>query len=70
MKITAFERVGNKEVKPEISVYGAVDCHFPISRTATVWKNLNPFWGEEYTLHLPMGFHSLSFHVMDEDTIG
>uniref|UniRef100_A0A4W6FR88 RAS protein activator like 1 n=1 Tax=Lates calcarifer TaxID=8187 RepID=A0A4W6FR88_LATCA len=38
--------------------------------TATVWKNLNPFWGEEYTLHLPMGFHSLSFHVMDEDTIG
>uniref|UniRef100_A0A8C4ITS0 RasGAP-activating-like protein 1 n=1 Tax=Dicentrarchus labrax TaxID=13489 RepID=A0A8C4ITS0_DICLA len=36
----------------------------------SVWKNLNPFWGEEYTLHLPMGFHSLSFHVMDEDTIG
>lgn len=41
-----------------------------VARTATVWKNLNPFWGEEYTLHLPMGFHSLSFHVMDEDTIG
>uniref|UniRef100_A0A8C7I170 RAS protein activator like 1 n=1 Tax=Oncorhynchus kisutch TaxID=8019 RepID=A0A8C7I170_ONCKI len=39
-------------------------------RTATVWKNLNPFWGEEYTLHLPTGFHSLSFYVMDEDTIG
>ncbi|KAA8592820.1 hypothetical protein FQN60_018275 [Etheostoma spectabile] len=41
-----------------------------VARTATVWKNLSPFWGEEYTLHLPMGFHSLSFHVMDEDTIG
>ncbi|XP_071765610.1 RAS protein activator like 1 isoform X2 [Centroberyx gerrardi] len=41
-----------------------------VARTATVWKNLNPFWGEEYTLHLPMGFHSLSFYVMDEDTIG
>uniref|UniRef100_A0A8C5A1L2 RAS protein activator like 1 n=1 Tax=Gadus morhua TaxID=8049 RepID=A0A8C5A1L2_GADMO len=41
-----------------------------IFRTATIWKNLNPFWGEEYTLHLPMGFHSLSFYVMDEDTIG
>ncbi|XP_044053557.1 rasGAP-activating-like protein 1 isoform X2 [Siniperca chuatsi] len=41
-----------------------------VARTATVWKNLNPFWGEEYTLHLPMGFHSLSFQVMDEDTIG
>ncbi|XP_068165961.1 rasGAP-activating-like protein 1 isoform X2 [Antennarius striatus] len=41
-----------------------------VARTATVWKNLNPFWGEEFTLHLPMGFHSLSFQVMDEDTIG
>uniref|UniRef100_A0A7M4EHS9 RAS protein activator like 1 n=1 Tax=Crocodylus porosus TaxID=8502 RepID=A0A7M4EHS9_CROPO len=39
-------------------------------RTATVWKNLNPFWGEEYTLHLPLGFHSLTFYVLDEDTIG
>ncbi|KAJ8379489.1 hypothetical protein SKAU_G00002670 [Synaphobranchus kaupii] len=41
-----------------------------VARTATVWRNLNPFWGEEYTLHLPMGFHTLSFYVMDEDTIG
>ncbi|XP_029115564.1 rasGAP-activating-like protein 1 [Scleropages formosus] len=40
-----------------------------VARTATVWKNLNPFWGEEFTLHLPMGFHTLSFYVMDEDTI-
>uniref|UniRef100_H3A995 RAS protein activator like 1 n=1 Tax=Latimeria chalumnae TaxID=7897 RepID=H3A995_LATCH len=39
-------------------------------RTATIWRNLNPFWGEEYTLHLPMGFHTLSFYVVDEDTIG
>ncbi|XP_075069836.1 rasGAP-activating-like protein 1 [Mixophyes fleayi] len=41
-----------------------------VARTATVWKNLNPFWGEEFTLHLPLGFHTLSFYVMDEDTIG
>ncbi|XP_048855159.1 rasGAP-activating-like protein 1 isoform X1 [Brienomyrus brachyistius] len=41
-----------------------------VARTATVWKNLNPFWGEEYTLHLPTGFHTLSLYVMDEDTIG
>ncbi|KAM3826192.1 rasGAP-activating-like protein 1 isoform 2-T2 [Vipera latastei] len=41
-----------------------------VARTATVWKNLNPFWGEEYTLHLPTGFHNLSFYVLDEDTIG
>ncbi|KYO31782.1 rasGAP-activating-like protein 1 isoform X1 [Alligator mississippiensis] len=41
-----------------------------VARTATVWKNLNPFWGEEYTLHLPLGFHGLTFYVLDEDTIG
>nr|XP_014349663.1 PREDICTED: rasGAP-activating-like protein 1 [Latimeria chalumnae] len=41
-----------------------------VARTATIWRNLNPFWGEEYTLHLPMGFHTLSFYVVDEDTIG
>ncbi|XP_056585728.1 rasGAP-activating-like protein 1 isoform X1 [Triplophysa dalaica] len=41
-----------------------------VARTATIWKNLNPFWGEEYSLHLPTGFHSLTFYVMDEDNIG
>uniref|UniRef100_A0A665X010 RAS protein activator like 1 n=1 Tax=Echeneis naucrates TaxID=173247 RepID=A0A665X010_ECHNA len=49
---------------------GQQTCNPYLFRTATVWKNLNPFWGEEYTLHLPMGFHTLSFQVMDEDTIG
>ncbi|XP_052419029.1 rasGAP-activating-like protein 1 [Carassius gibelio] len=41
-----------------------------VARTATVWKNRNPFWGEEYTLNLPKGFHTLTVYVMDEDTIG
>ncbi|NXD57848.1 RASL1 protein, partial [Corvus moneduloides] len=41
-----------------------------VARTATVWKSLNPFWGEEYTLLLPRGFHSLAVYVLDEDTIG
>ncbi|XP_075424958.1 rasGAP-activating-like protein 1 isoform X2 [Ascaphus truei] len=41
-----------------------------VARTATVWRDLNPFWGEEFTLHLPLGFHTLSFYVIDEDTIG
>lgn len=41
-----------------------------VARTATIWRDLNPFWGEEFTLHLPLGFHTLSFYVMDEDTIG
>lgn len=43
-------------------------CH--PGRTATVWKSLNPFWGEEITLLLPRGFHSLTIYVLDEDTIG
>ncbi|NXU98963.1 RASL1 protein, partial [Cettia cetti] len=41
-----------------------------VARTATVWKSLNPFWGEEITLLLPRGFHSLTIYVLDEDTIG
>ncbi|XP_063271630.1 rasGAP-activating-like protein 1 isoform X3 [Prinia subflava] len=41
-----------------------------VARTATVWKSLNPFWGEEITLLLRHGFHSLTIYVLDEDTIG
>ncbi|NXE30556.1 RASL1 protein, partial [Ardeotis kori] len=41
-----------------------------VARTATVWKCLNPFWGEEYTLRLPHGFRTLAVYVLDEDTIG
>ncbi|RMC06044.1 hypothetical protein DUI87_17589 [Hirundo rustica rustica] len=41
-----------------------------VARTATVWKSLNPFWGEEITLLLPRGFHSLTIYVLDEDTVG
>ncbi|XP_005986917.1 ras GTPase-activating protein 4 [Latimeria chalumnae] len=38
-------------------------------RTATMWKTLSPFWGEEYNVHLPSTFHSVSFYVMDEDAL-
>ena len=44
---------------------------FPFfSRTATVWRDLEPFWGEEYAMFLPVGFSNLSVYVYDEDTIG
>ncbi|NXJ38790.1 RASL1 protein, partial [Ciconia maguari] len=36
-----------------------------VARTATVWKSLNPFWGEEYTLRLPRGFRRLAVYVLD-----
>lgn len=42
----------------------------PFGRTATVWRSLSPFWGEEYTVHLPLDFHQLAFYVLDEDTVG
>ncbi|XP_061063745.1 ras GTPase-activating protein 4B isoform X2 [Eubalaena glacialis] len=41
----------------------------PIIRTATVWKTLCPFWGEEYQVHLLPTFHSVAFYVMDEDAL-
>uniref|UniRef100_A0A8B9HKL1 RAS p21 protein activator 4 n=1 Tax=Astyanax mexicanus TaxID=7994 RepID=A0A8B9HKL1_ASTMX len=37
--------------------------------TATIWKTLSPFWGEEYNVHLPPSFHTMSLHVMDEDSL-
>ncbi|XP_053131516.1 ras GTPase-activating protein 4-like [Hemicordylus capensis] len=40
-----------------------------IIRTATVWKTLFPFWGEEYEVHLPSAFHCIAFYVMDEDAL-
>ncbi|XP_074016628.1 ras GTPase-activating protein 4-like [Numenius arquata] len=40
-----------------------------IIRTATVWKTLSPFWGEEYEVHLHPTFHSISIYVMDEDAL-
>uniref|UniRef100_A0A8D2Q7K8 Ras GTPase-activating protein 4-like n=1 Tax=Varanus komodoensis TaxID=61221 RepID=A0A8D2Q7K8_VARKO len=40
-----------------------------IIRTATVWKTLFPFWGEEYEVHLSPNFHCVSFYVMDEDAL-
>ncbi|XP_071620936.1 ras GTPase-activating protein 4-like isoform X1 [Heliangelus exortis] len=40
-----------------------------IIRTATVWKTLSPFWGEEYEVQLQPNFHSVSIYVMDEDAL-
>uniref|UniRef100_A0AAY4DEN4 RAS p21 protein activator 4 n=1 Tax=Denticeps clupeoides TaxID=299321 RepID=A0AAY4DEN4_9TELE len=44
-------------------------CESVVSRTATIWKTLSPFWGEEYNVHLPPSFHTVSFHVLDEDSL-
>uniref|UniRef100_A0A3Q2GYD0 Ras GTPase-activating protein 4B n=1 Tax=Equus caballus TaxID=9796 RepID=A0A3Q2GYD0_HORSE len=37
--------------------------------SATVWKTLCPFWGEEYQVYLSPSFHAVAFYVMDEDAL-
>ncbi|XP_068678969.1 rasGAP-activating-like protein 1 isoform X1 [Montipora foliosa] len=46
-----------------------VDNH-TVARTATIWRDLEPFWGEEYTLFVPPTFKGFSVFVYDEDTFG
>ncbi|BFZ18981.1 hypothetical protein BsWGS_22020 [Bradybaena similaris] len=40
-----------------------------IARTATVYKTLDPLWGEEFILHMPSGFQILSFYIYDADKV-
>ena len=50
-----------------ITVSKIDDVYF---RTATVYRTLEPFWGEEYTLHVPNEFQAVSVHVFDHDLMG
>lgn len=70
----AVGKGGLKSHSPALSQTGA--CGRPRQvlrvlscRTATVWKTLCPFWGEEYQVHLLPTFHSVAFYVMDEDAL-
>lgn len=40
-----------------------------IARTATVYKTLDPLWAEEFILHMPSGFQTLSLYVYDADKV-
>ncbi|KAK3771459.1 hypothetical protein RRG08_011393 [Elysia crispata] len=40
-----------------------------IARTGTVYKTLDPLWGEEFILHMPSGFQMLSFYIYDADKV-
>ena len=44
--------------------------HLMMYRTATVYRTLEPFWGEDYTLHVPNEFQAVSIHVFDYDLMG
>ena len=42
----------------------------PPLRTAAKFKTLEPFWGEEYNLHIPNEFQTVSAYVQDYDMMG
>lgn len=72
-----YLRIGEGKNLPRKDISGKSDPYCivkvdnePVARTATVWRDLEPFWGEEYTMFLPVGFTNLSVFVYDEDTIG
>ena len=45
------------------------ECHVTIItlRTATAYKTVEPFWGEEYTLHIPTEFQTVSVYMYDQE---
>ncbi|KAJ1067803.1 hypothetical protein K5549_016457 [Capra hircus] len=66
-------RLGQQQHTGSSDPYCISSCPAPqlphLRATATVWKTLCPFWGEEYEVHLPPTFHSVAFYVMDEDAL-
>ena len=36
-------------------------------RTSTIWKDLNPFFGEEFFVDLSQDFKEVTFYVYDQD---
>ena len=43
---------------------------FLLSRTASVFNSSEPFWGEEYRLHVPLEYQYVSVYVYDHDSLG
>ncbi|KAJ8394733.1 hypothetical protein AAFF_G00043330 [Aldrovandia affinis] len=73
---TLFIRIVEAKNLPVKDITGSSDPYCivridneAIIRSATIWKTLSPFWGEEYNVHLPPSFHTVSFHVLDEDSL-
>ncbi|XP_015762443.1 PREDICTED: ras GTPase-activating protein 4-like [Acropora digitifera] len=71
-----YLRIGEGKNLPRKDLTGKIDPYCIVkvdenivARTATIWKDLEPFWGEEYTLFLPSSFTNISVFVYDEETI-
>lgn len=71
-----YLRIGEGKNLPRKDLTGKIDPYCivkvdenVVARTATIWKDLEPFWGEEYTLFLPSSFTNVSVFVYDEETI-
>ena len=44
--------------------------HTLYNRTASAFNSSEPFWGEEYNLHVPLEYQTVSVHVYDHDHLG
>lgn len=72
-----YVRIGEAKDLPPKDLTGMSDPYCvvkidnePIARTATVYKSLSPFWGEEYKMHLHSDFYDLNLYIYDEDRLG
>lgn len=58
-------------LEPKTVLCGStVLTYLTLCRTATIFKTLEPFWGEEYSLHVPNEFQDLAVFVYDYDILG
>jgi len=39
-------------------------------RTATVYHSVEPYWGEDYILHIPVEFQTVSVYVRHSEPFG
>lgn len=52
-----------------IGIYTAL-CNNSLFRTATVYHSSEPFWGEDYILHIPVEFQTVSVYVRQSEPFG
>lgn len=71
VKISEGKKLPSREVSSHRNPFCVLKVDNEIvARTATVYRTLEPFWGEDYTLHVPNEFQAVSIHVFDYDLMG
>eukprot|EP00039_Didymoeca_costata_P010289 m.138291 g.138291 ORF g.138291 m.138291 type:complete len:811 (+) comp14773_c0_seq1:287-2719(+) len=60
--------VGGKDLA-DAYVYVLVDNEI-VARTSTIWRQTNPFWGEDFSLDVATDFQTISLHVYNQEKSG